>query len=606
MECDSDIMASFSRSTKSESKTRQPRIIEQFVQDVDDFSSQYGSEISVSYTAFNLRGPPSNFPDYGDYPQSFVMRTYGTWWDEAPSGLKNYMPQNENVYTSQDFVEVSFHDAVYPLEVSVFETYNPGALVRIWAFGIQTSKWYLLWEGEPLYAGDSPRVFSPTIKLINDSTKTLKLEFNHKLLPYYTELDAILLKGLKCKSKITRRLMSQDGSKSFEKGQILNKVVSSNLHENIVPPKVVEPENTDNETVLGDFQRLPNETILYMMKYLDIQSLFRCAQVNTHFNRLASDVILYRQIDLRPYWYCVHSDVLATLSKRCKFLQKFDLSWCGSRHKISPTSVTDFLNDSKADLTHLRMNCCKFVDDTVLKAIVNTSTNLQELCLRSVVGCTEWEVLAKLTKLRRVDLYRSDINTKAMLAIISANPGLEHLNVGACKMISSMDDVAKALGNKCPNLISVDFWRSFSLTTTGAKAIGKCKNLQELDVGWCLQVGATGDWLLWLTGTELRKLFLGALRGICDRHIRDILPSLSRLQQLDLLGVRALTSDICDAILDECPDLRLLDVSFCDQIPEAQVIEWREQYPRVVIKRSFQTGNENTPLSELFLAPILE
>lgn len=48
-------------------------IIEQFVQHVEDFSSQYGSEISVSYTAFNLRGPPSNFPDYGDYPQAFVM-----------------------------------------------------------------------------------------------------------------------------------------------------------------------------------------------------------------------------------------------------------------------------------------------------------------------------------------------------------------------------------------------------------------------------------------------------------------------------------------------------------------------------------------------------
>lgn len=52
---------------------KEDQIIEQFVQNVEDFSSQYGSEISVSYTAFNLRGPPSNFPDYGDYPQAFVM-----------------------------------------------------------------------------------------------------------------------------------------------------------------------------------------------------------------------------------------------------------------------------------------------------------------------------------------------------------------------------------------------------------------------------------------------------------------------------------------------------------------------------------------------------
>lgn len=60
----------------AEDEDREPQVIEQFVQNVEDFSSQYGSEISVSYTAFNLRGPPSNFPDYGDYPQAFVMVSF--------------------------------------------------------------------------------------------------------------------------------------------------------------------------------------------------------------------------------------------------------------------------------------------------------------------------------------------------------------------------------------------------------------------------------------------------------------------------------------------------------------------------------------------------
>ncbi|XP_052747660.1 F-box/LRR-repeat protein 4 isoform X2 [Galleria mellonella] len=611
MQCASEVMASFLWSSDDDVSNREPKIIEQFVQDVEDFSSQYGSEISVSYTAFNLRGPPSNFPDYGDYPQAFVMRTYGTWWDEAPSASKNYMPQNNNAYTSQDFVEVSFKEAVYPLEVSVFETYNPGALVRIWAFGISTSSWYLLWEGEPHYAGDTPRIFSPRIKLISDSTRILRLEFNHKLLPYYTELDAVLLKGLQCLDIEIPKSLSRtfdEKPKPFKKGQILDKVVSSNLHEKIVPPMptAIQSEKFDTDTVLGDFQRLPNETILYVMKYLDIQSLCRCAQVNRHFNRLASDTILYREIDLRPYWYCVHSQVLSTLSNRCKFLQKLDLSWCGSRRKIYPSSVVNFLKDSGTELTHLRMNCCKFVDNMVLRAIVTTCPSLQELCLRSVVGCTEWGVLANLRKLRRLDLYRTDITTWAVVAIITSNPGLEHLNVGSCKMISSMDDVAIALGNNCPNLISVDFWRSFSLTPTGIRALGNCKNLQELDVGWCLQAGASGEWLGWLTGNELRKLFLGALRGICDRDLRALLPRLARLQQLDLLGVRAVTPDICDAILDECHDLRLLDVSFCDQIPDAQVAEWREQFPRVRIKRSYQTEHVNTAPNDLFLAPVLE
>lgn len=37
-----------------------------------------------------------------------------------------------------------------------------------------------------------------------------------------------------------------------------------------------------------------------------------------------------------------------------------------------------------------------------------------------------------------------------------------------------------------------------------------------------------------------------------------------------------------------CEDLRLLDLSFCDQIQDADVVEWRKQFPKVSIKRSFQ------------------
>lgn len=47
--------------------------VEQFVKEVRDFSSQYGSNISISYTAYNIAGNPSKFPDYGDFPQAFVM-----------------------------------------------------------------------------------------------------------------------------------------------------------------------------------------------------------------------------------------------------------------------------------------------------------------------------------------------------------------------------------------------------------------------------------------------------------------------------------------------------------------------------------------------------
>jgi len=47
--------------------------MEQYVHAVTDFSSQYGIDGSISYTAYNLPGKPSKYPDYGDFPQAFVM-----------------------------------------------------------------------------------------------------------------------------------------------------------------------------------------------------------------------------------------------------------------------------------------------------------------------------------------------------------------------------------------------------------------------------------------------------------------------------------------------------------------------------------------------------
>lgn len=45
----------------------------QYAQRVLEFSSQYGSDYSISYTACNITGRPSKFPNYGDFPETFAM-----------------------------------------------------------------------------------------------------------------------------------------------------------------------------------------------------------------------------------------------------------------------------------------------------------------------------------------------------------------------------------------------------------------------------------------------------------------------------------------------------------------------------------------------------
>lgn len=104
----------------------------QYAKEVVDFSSHYGSENSMSYTMRNLAGVPNVFPNSGDFTQTAVFRTYGTWWDQCPSASLPFKRTPPH-FQSQDYVELAFEQQVYPTAVHVLETYHPGAVIRILA-----------------------------------------------------------------------------------------------------------------------------------------------------------------------------------------------------------------------------------------------------------------------------------------------------------------------------------------------------------------------------------------------------------------------------------------------------------------------------------------
>lgn len=101
---------------------------------------------------------------------------------------------------------IEFEEFVFPNEIAIYETYNPGAIVKLWAFTMN-EKWICLWEmttdGDDndntlaeLISNDS-RIFAPPIKEIKMPTRIIRIEFNHRNLDYFTEIDGVVLKGVK-------------------------------------------------------------------------------------------------------------------------------------------------------------------------------------------------------------------------------------------------------------------------------------------------------------------------------------------------------------------------------------------------------------------------
>ncbi|XP_049860890.1 F-box/LRR-repeat protein 4 isoform X1 [Schistocerca gregaria] len=603
---------------------KSPVVIEQYVHDVIGFSSQYGSDIRISYTAYNITGKPSKYPNYGDFPQAFVMRTYGRWWNLAPSRLVPYMRQSVRRITSQDYIDLEFEQAVYPVEVKVYETYNPGSLVRIWAAD-SNEAWTLLWEGLPQRVGPVARIFSPRIRSISFPTRVLRLEFHHLHLDYYTELDAVLLVGMKELSSSFNKSNSTSEINGKQVSRLLSQIKELNIHN--IPNQTNIPNNItqflsedyrrivyrttrtrplpeppkDSPAPVSDvtIEALPDETVLKILGYLDLKSLRKCSLVNKHFYALATDSLLYTELNLKEYWYCVTRQTLNNLALRCQHLQKLDLSWCGGTKTIKSADFVQFISNCGSQLTHIRLHSCKFIDDEALSKIAFTCTRLKELGLRNCTSVLDsgFRKVPNLKHLEYLDLYRTLIELEPLQNILKALKYLKHLNIGSCVHVEDMDKIAAILGEYNKDLISVDFWKATSLTSVGMKALSQCHKLEEVDFGWCLGFGTPGDSLHALAKgcPRLKKLFLAALRGVSDRDLDLFIENCPKMEQVDLMGVRCISREICLKFLTECRRLRLLDLSFCDQIQDTQVALWRHIFPNVSIKRSSQNSGYISP-----------
>lgn len=103
------------------------------------------------------------------------------------------------LYTNSYFVVVKFEEYVYPEQLCIFETYNPGAIVQVWAYTIN-EEWILLWQEQSQKTPKATRLFSPNITKIWDPTCIIRLDFNHTYLHYFTEIDAVMLSGYKYNS----------------------------------------------------------------------------------------------------------------------------------------------------------------------------------------------------------------------------------------------------------------------------------------------------------------------------------------------------------------------------------------------------------------------
>ncbi|XP_071644557.1 F-box/LRR-repeat protein 4-like [Temnothorax longispinosus] len=168
--------------------------------------------LSVFHTASDIIGPPK-FLNYGElfhpscsFGGKYVERKDGIdisispwqYIDSVRSVINRYAASCYSRQGNDDeYIDIEFHEAVYPIRVCISEIYNPGRVTEIWAQDSINNQWFQLWEKSPQIVPPTARLFSPPLSHpCNFKTKMLRLIFKQCSSPAsYSKLDAVLLIG---------------------------------------------------------------------------------------------------------------------------------------------------------------------------------------------------------------------------------------------------------------------------------------------------------------------------------------------------------------------------------------------------------------------------
>ncbi|CAD5123206.1 DgyrCDS11567 [Dimorphilus gyrociliatus] len=322
---------------------------------------------------------------------------------------------------------------------------------------------------------------------------------NHSELHYYNEIDCVQMLG------IPLSFEEDEGSSVDREDDDVSAL--SKKYENI---NLFGNSETQKENF---FESLPEEVIQLILLYLDTASLCNLASTCRLLHQHCYDRLLYKELDLQPYWPNIKDSSLESLTSRCRKLERINLSWCGGHNFISFNAFNKFLLNLEKNLIVLRLSGCEFLNDNCFDAICSNCPKLEELNIASCINTNEFSPLVRLNKLKKLNLYRTNIDYFSLYQFIMKCSSLEHLNIGSCSTLRNCGDIVVKLSNNCRNLKGLDIWRAKDITSLSINSLAECKQLEELDIGWC-KVESNCGCLRKLAENcrKMKKLFLTATR----------------------------------------------------------------------------------------------
>ncbi|XP_024877011.1 F-box/LRR-repeat protein 4-like, partial [Temnothorax curvispinosus] len=480
-------MTTHNKSLYCESCSRYPYVGRVSVGEEDsvDFIYQFAKKrfvavdhqsLSIFHTAPDIIGPPK-FQNYG---QLFHLPIPFCYFEMLETGISISPWQNKNFMRSTNraisyymyefdatkrYIDIEFHEAVYPIRVCIYEMCNPGSVIQILAQD-SNNHWIQLWDEKFLIVPPKSRLFSPPLSHpCNFKTKMLRLVFSDSTETSDTKLDAVMLIGT------SDLILPRNPNESLS--NLLKRINSMySLHHDDVHNLTADSKNAHLDVV----HLQQNFSKYCVICKSDIRRV--SYKNNLKHNKASQEIIPYvqpngknnsRHILLKSNSNCAKGVKLSldeskklsrcslsALPVKCKYLQQLDLT--GSWFDVN--DFVNFLDNCGRRLTHLRLNDlpfsgCRCIDvNLILLKTSETCKNLKELDLKNWLNIDDegFSYLEGLNNLEHLNLFRTgytSIRTERFCKILQNNRRMRQLSADS-DLIN--DAVLIELGNSCCDL----------------------------------------------------------------------------------------------------------------------------------------------------------
>ncbi|XP_071568059.1 uncharacterized protein [Temnothorax nylanderi] len=353
--------------------------------------------LSIFHTAPDIIGPPK-FQNYGQpfhLPISFCdfyKIKDGTGVSISPwqnidfmSPIDGQIPSDDDRTSEKRYIDIEFHEAVYPIRVCIYEICNPGSVIQISAQD-SNNHWIQLWDNSFQYypyhddvhnlTTDSESAHLDIVYLQQNFSKYCVIFKSDIRGVFYTLLNILNIQiNLNIQNNLKHKKVSQEVIPGYEQplDQRYPRRIFLKSNPNCAKRGKLSLDES-KELSRCSLSELPNEILLKIFKYLDVVTLCRMNEVNNRrFDILTRDPLLYTRLNMRyissdKYMF----DIFCYFTPRCKYLQQLDLTGCN----FDVNDFVNFLDYCGRRLTHLRLSDCN--DRECLNPVLLKTSDMQK------------------------------------------------------------------------------------------------------------------------------------------------------------------------------------------------------------------------------------